>query len=193
MTYPKFAIEPIRRCSNHIRARDAAAGQEPFLHRRRFCAVYARAQYSCQARALSSHAFRIWSRTFMRCVTARDTRNAKPRIPAPHAVVNVGSLERWPVATAHAVRIALTMTNVTEPAIRRVIQPIVRCVGESRDKEYGMKIIDAKFRPTGAIDSRPTGGILEGRLTSPSAPARLSTGRRCRRHDKVAERPRRPR
>src|SRR2546421_143386 len=69
------------------------------------------------------------------------------------------------------------MTNVTEPAIRRVIQPIVRCVGESRDKEYGMKIIDAKFRPTGAIDSRPTGGTLEGRLTSPSAPARLSTGR----------------
>src|SRR5881296_4529290 len=85
------------------------------------------------------------------------------------------------------------MTNVTEPAIRRVIQPIVRSVGESRDKEYGMKIIDAKFRPTGAIDSRPTGGTLEGRLTSPSAPARLSTGRRCRRHDKVAERPRRPR
>src|SRR5437870_13701478 len=85
------------------------------------------------------------------------------------------------------------MTNVTEPAIRRVIQPIVRSVGDSRDKEYGMKIIDAKFRPTGAIDSRPTGGILEGRLTSPSAPARLSTGRRCRRHDKVAERPRRSR
>src|ERR1700756_4047821 len=116
MTYPKFAIEPIRRCSNHIRARDATAGQEPFLHRRRFCAAYALAQYSCQARALSSHAFRIWSRTFIRCVTASDTRNAKPRIATPHAVLNVGSPERWPVAIAQVVRIALTMTNVTEPA-----------------------------------------------------------------------------
>src|SRR5712692_3141704 len=124
MTYPKLAIEPIKCCSNHIRARETPAGQEPFSHRRRFCAAYALAQYSCQARVLSSHAFRIWSRTFMRWVTARDTRNAKPRIPAPHAVVRVGSPVRWPVATAQAVRIALTITNVTEPAIRRVIQPI---------------------------------------------------------------------
>src|SRR2546428_4139041 len=124
MTYPKFAIEPIRCCSNHIRARDAAAGQEPFLHRRRFCAVYARAQYSCQARALSSHAFRIWSRTFIRCVTARDTRNAKPRIPAPHAAVNVGSPARWPVATAQQVRISLTIPKVTEPPRRQELQTI---------------------------------------------------------------------
>src|SRR5437879_13747322 len=60
----------------------------------------------------------------MPCVTATDKRNAEPRIPAPHAVVNGGLTERCPVAIAQAVRIALTMTNVTEPAIRRVIQPI---------------------------------------------------------------------
>jgi len=77
------------------------------------------------------------------------------------------------VATAHAVRIALTMTNVTEPAIRRVIQPIVRCVDESRDKEYVLKIIDAKFRPTGAIDFGPSGGTLEDRLTSPVGPGKV--------------------
>src|SRR5207247_11231419 len=103
----------------------------------------------------SSQAVRIRARACMRCVTAGDTREGKPRMRAPHAVLSVAPPDKWPVATAHAVRMALTMTNVTEPAIRRVIQPIVRCVGEARDKEYGMKIIDAKFRPTGAIDSRP--------------------------------------
>src|SRR3989442_13046965 len=149
-TYPKFAIEPIRRCSKNIRRPDATAGHEPFRHRRRYWAAYARAQYSCQARALSSHAFRIWSCTFIRCVTASETRKATPRMPAPHAVLKVGEPDRWPAAIAHAVRIALTMTNVTEPAIRRVIQPIAQSVDLSCDKGYGTKITYAKFRPAGA-------------------------------------------
>src|SRR5437899_12357338 len=116
MTYPKFAIEPIRCCSNHIRARDAAAGQEPFLHRRRFCAAYARAQYSCQARALSSHAFRIRSLTFIRCVISMYTRNAKPIIRGPHALGNVAAVETGSVASANEVRVVRTLTTqkVTE-------------------------------------------------------------------------------
>src|SRR2546425_529554 len=89
--------------------------------------AYARAQYSCQARAFASHAsqaFRVRSLTFMRCVTARETRKAKARMPAPQAVLRVGSPVRWPVATAHAPRMALTITKVIDPAIRRVIQAI---------------------------------------------------------------------
>src|SRR2546425_1864490 len=70
-------------------------------------------------------------------------------MPAPHAVLNVGEPDRWPVAIAHVVRIALTMTNVTEPAIRRVIQPITQPVASSRDKGSGTKISYAKFRPAG--------------------------------------------
>ncbi len=70
----------------------------------------------------------------MRCVTASETRKAKPRMPTPHAVLNVGSPDRRPVAIAHVVRIALTMTNVTDPAIRRVIQPIAKPVAASSDK-----------------------------------------------------------
>src|SRR2546428_11677158 len=89
--------------------------------------AYARAQYSCQARASASHAsqaFRVRSWTFMRCGTARETRKAKARMPAPQAVLRVGSPVRWPVAMAHAPRMALTITKVIEPAIRRVIQAI---------------------------------------------------------------------
>jgi len=87
-----------------------------------------------------------------------------PRIPAPHAVLNVGEPDRWPVAMAHAVRIALTMTKVTEPAIRRVIQPITQPVALLCDKEYGTKITYAKFRAAGAIESeratRKLGGLF---------------------------------
>src|SRR2546422_6484027 len=144
-------FEPIRRCSKNIRRRDATAGHEPFRHRRRYWAAYARAQYSCQARALSSQAFRIWSCTFIRCVTASETRKATPRMPTPQAVLNVGEPDRWPVAIAHAVRIALTMTNVTEPAIRRVIQPITQPVALSCNKGYGTKITYANFRQAGAV------------------------------------------
>src|SRR5256712_4787764 len=60
----------------------------------------------------------------MRWVTARETRKAKARMPAPQTVLKVGSPVRWPVATAHAPRMALTITKVIEPAIRRVIQAI---------------------------------------------------------------------
>src|SRR5437016_1190452 len=195
MTYPKFAIEPIRCCSNHIRARDAAAGQEPFLHRRRFCAAYARAQYSCQARALSSHAFRIWSRTFMRCVTARDMRNAKPRIPAPHAVVNVGSPERCPVAIAQAVRIVLTMTNVTEPAIRRVIQPIAGPWLPRAIKSAGRKSLVRNFGSGQGHMSRLGGspGLSAAHLPAlDSAATGLSTRCRSWRHVTASRGPRRP-
>src|SRR2546422_10782112 len=55
-------FEPIRRCSKNIRRRDATTGHEPFRHRRRYWAAYARAQYSCQAdrkstRLNSSHGY----------------------------------------------------------------------------------------------------------------------------------------
>src|SRR5438445_12803959 len=89
--------------------------------------AYARAQYSCQARAFASHAsqaFRVRSLTFMRCVTARETRKAKARMPAPQAGLRVGSPVRWPLATAQAPRMARTSTKRIEPAIRRVMQAI---------------------------------------------------------------------
>src|SRR5207244_2297632 len=104
-------------------------------------------------------------------------------MPAPHAVLNVGEPDRWPVAIAHAVRIALTMTNVTEPAIRRVIQPIAQSVDLSCDKGYETKITCAKFRPAGAVERttlvRVSLNTIIDRMRFPQ-------------HVRVAEGPRRP-
>src|SRR5207247_8568783 len=111
-TYPKFAMEPIRRCSKNIGRADRFAVHEPLRHRRRLCAAYALAQYSCQARALSSQAFRIWSRTFMRCGNDRDTRKAKPRMRTPRAVLSVAPTDKSPRAAAHADAPGLPLTSV---------------------------------------------------------------------------------
>src|SRR5207245_3108290 len=104
-------------------------------------------------------------------------------MPAPHAVLKVGEPDRWPAAIAHAVRIALTMTNVTEPAIRRVIQPIAQPVALSSDKGYGTKITYAKFRPAGA----PSTGQLFVRVCLNTVIDRM----RFSQHAPVAKGPRR--
>src|ERR671930_269429 len=75
-------------------------------------------------------------------VTAREQRNAMPRIVTPAVVVKTGSPEIQPRKVAYAVRIALTIAKVIDPAIRRVIQPMAG-MGAVED---GIRILPRKSR-----------------------------------------------
>src|SRR3989304_3987259 len=96
-------------------------------------------------------------------VTPRETRNANPRIDAPHAVLKVGSPEMYPFATAYAPRIEATMENTMAPTMRREIQPM------ARPSLAAPAIRLAHRKSGGGTGPPPPGGAPGGRRPPPRA------------------------